>query len=260
MIGIYKITNPKGKIYIGQSKNINDRFNSYKKLKHHCSLQPKLFNSLKKYGPENHIFEIIEECSLEQLNEREIYYIDKFKSYLKGLNLTSGGEGCKGYIPTESKRKKHSEIMTGSIKKEYVKEKISKSLKGKQKPNGFAENLSYLMKENNKNKIEKTKILKNPNHYLSGKKRPEWVKDKIKEGMEKNKKPVSKETKEKMSQNRPNKTPILQYTLNNEFIKEWTSQSQAAKFYNIDSTGIYNCCQGKQKTAAGFKWNYKNLN
>ena len=73
MIGIYKITNPKGKIYIGQSINIEQRWNkNYKTL--NCKTQTKLYNSLKKYDSENHIFEVIEECNTEQLLERETYW------------------------------------------------------------------------------------------------------------------------------------------------------------------------------------------
>lgn len=57
MIGIYKITNPNGKIYIGQSTNIDKRFYRYKRLE--CKGQIKLYNSLKKYGWDAHIIEII---------------------------------------------------------------------------------------------------------------------------------------------------------------------------------------------------------
>jgi hypothetical protein len=98
-IGIYKITNPKGKVYIGKSKDIEKRFKSYYKI-WHCSQQIKLFNSLKKYLPENHTFEIIEECDIKQLNKREIYYINSFNSLNSGLNLTIGGDG--GTITKES--------------------------------------------------------------------------------------------------------------------------------------------------------------
>ena len=84
-IGIYKITNPKGKIYIGQSINIERRFKEYKKL--YCSQSRKLYYSLKKYGVENHLFEIIEECDIILLNEREEYYILLFKSHINGLNI-----------------------------------------------------------------------------------------------------------------------------------------------------------------------------
>ena len=71
-IGIYKITNPEGKIYIGQSINIEKRWKGYKNF--HCKGQHKLYNSLKKYGPENHTFEIIEECIMEELDIREEFY------------------------------------------------------------------------------------------------------------------------------------------------------------------------------------------
>ena len=57
MVGIYKITNPSGKIYIGQSVNIDNRISSYKNLK--CKNQTKLYRSLLKYTFENHIFEIL---------------------------------------------------------------------------------------------------------------------------------------------------------------------------------------------------------
>jgi len=85
MIGIYKITNPKGKVYIGQSINIENRFNGYKNL--HCKAQPILYNSFIKYGIENHKFEIIIQCEKEQLNELEKYYQQIYSAIgEKGLN------------------------------------------------------------------------------------------------------------------------------------------------------------------------------
>ena len=73
MVGIYKITNPSGKVYIGQSVNIESRKNNYIKL-HKNSIGPKLYNSLLKHGWEQHDFNIIEECLIEDLNEREEYW------------------------------------------------------------------------------------------------------------------------------------------------------------------------------------------
>lgn len=93
MIGIYKITSPSSKIYIGQSTNWVKRFKYYEKLE--CKGQSKLYNSLQKYGFENHIFEIIEECSEELLNEREIYWIQYYNSINEGLNIKEGGIGGK---------------------------------------------------------------------------------------------------------------------------------------------------------------------
>ena len=74
LTGIYKITSPTGKIYIGQSVNIKNRFKQYKYISNNKIIGPKLYNSLKKHGFENHQFEIIEECIIEQLNGKEIYW------------------------------------------------------------------------------------------------------------------------------------------------------------------------------------------
>jgi len=94
MIGIYRITNPKGKIYVGKSINIEKRFKSYRILSS-FKTQRKLYNSIKLYGIDNHKFEIIEECNEELLNTREIYWIKKLQAISKGLNLTKGGDGIK---------------------------------------------------------------------------------------------------------------------------------------------------------------------
>jgi len=85
MIGIYKITNPSGKVYIGQSLDIEKRFNQYKYLK--CKGQTILYRSLKKHGVENHLFEKIEECDILELNKKERYYQEVFNCVGKnGLN------------------------------------------------------------------------------------------------------------------------------------------------------------------------------
>lgn len=85
MIGIYKIKSPNNKIYIGQSVNINKRFSSYYKLQN-VNNQRKLYNSFLKYGVENHLFEIIEECNISLLNERERYWQDFYNVLENGLN------------------------------------------------------------------------------------------------------------------------------------------------------------------------------
>lgn len=86
MIGIYKITNPSNKIYIGQSVNIEKRFGNYKNI-NKSTRQKKLNSSFRKYGIESHIFEIIEECTMDQLNIRERYWQDFYNVVSRsGLN------------------------------------------------------------------------------------------------------------------------------------------------------------------------------
>lgn len=83
--GIYKITSPSGRVYIGESVNIFKRWVSYRNLS--CKKQGKLLNSLKKYTPENHTFEIIEVCEFDELKCRERYWQDEFDVLNGGLNL-----------------------------------------------------------------------------------------------------------------------------------------------------------------------------
>jgi group I intron endonuclease len=89
--GIYKITSPSGKIYIGQSVDIDKRWRKYQWKQ--CRGQIKLYNSFVKYGVENHTFEILEECSIEELNDKEEFYIKHYNCFDSAiaLNLKSGG-------------------------------------------------------------------------------------------------------------------------------------------------------------------------
>jgi group I intron endonuclease len=129
MIGIYKITSPSNKIYIGQSSNIETRWYHYERL--NCKNQYKLYNSLQKYGWENHKFEIIEECNLEQLNEREIYWGVQYSVLCEdGLNLRLGNGN--GTFSKESKDKmskakkgKDNIKLKGIIRSNKTKQKIS---------------------------------------------------------------------------------------------------------------------------------------
>ena len=84
--GIYKITSPNNKIYIGESIDIFRRFNSYKKLQ--CKNQKKLHASFKKHGVLSHIFEIIEICDVNNLKVKERCWQDFYNVLsVNGLNL-----------------------------------------------------------------------------------------------------------------------------------------------------------------------------
>jgi len=150
MIGIYRITSPNGKVYIGQSVDIEKRFKVYKRLS--CKSQTILYRSFIKYGVENHKFEIIIECLESELNELERYYQDLYSAIgLKGLN-------CK-LTKTDSLKGRHSE---------ETKKKLSIALKGKK--------TGRKMSEENKRKIsERSK----GNKYGVGKKMPEHLKEKM---------------------------------------------------------------------------------
>lgn len=72
-------------------------------------------------------------------------------------------------------------------------------------------------------------------------------------------KPKSEEHKQKLSIANKGKgsKPILQYTLDGVFIRDWDSATTASKELNIFQTSITACCKGKQKSAYGFIWRHK---
>ncbi len=58
-----------------------------------------------------------------------------------------------------------------------------------------------------------------------------------------------------------NKTrkPVIQKDMQNNFIKEWESASEAARQLNYKSTNISKCCRGKSEKYYNFKWEFKNV-
>lgn len=101
--GIYKITNlVNNKCYIGQSQNIQSRWSHHRSFKEDSKNYP-LYSAFKKYGMDNFKFEILEECLVDKLDEREIYWIDYYDSYNTGYNNTTGGQGWPNAIIKISK-------------------------------------------------------------------------------------------------------------------------------------------------------------
>lgn len=89
---IYKHTNKvNGKCYIGQTKqSLNQRWRNGDGYRNNVYF----YNSIIKYGWDNFNHEILEDnlYSLEQANEREIFWISKCDSFKNGYNLTAGGD------------------------------------------------------------------------------------------------------------------------------------------------------------------------
>lgn len=223
---IYRLTNKiNGKMYHGQTiKDVNKRWNRYKRL--NCKGQKKLYPALKKYGPENFLFEVIDTSSQNQsqLDNQEIFYIAKFDSFHNGYNCTKGGNGVR--IASEETKRKISESKKGKIglsgsnhpmfgknHSEETKRKISEGCKGEKHSDEFKAKMSERMKGENNPMFgipmpEKTrKILSNTNKgnkYSLGNHHSEEAKKKISEAFSGENNPFfgkhhSKETKRKIS-------------------------------------------------------------
>jgi group I intron endonuclease len=102
--------------YVGQAKNLFDRFRSTSYISHKSkyedsTIKTYLYNALRKYGLEN--FEVgVLESNCTNLNEREIYWIKYYHTYYLdpeyngGYNMTSGGENCESFTEAGHKRLK----------------------------------------------------------------------------------------------------------------------------------------------------------
>lgn len=90
---IYKITNNiNQKSYIGKTeRSIQVRYKEH--LRHKDYLDLPLYRAFNKYGVENFTITEIEECDNKDLDNREIYWINFYKTYSDGYNCTAGGEG-----------------------------------------------------------------------------------------------------------------------------------------------------------------------
>lgn len=88
-IGIYKITNKiNGKMYIGQTIHLQQRWAEHKSKAKELNPTRKLYKAMNQYGIENFSFEVIEYCEKEDLNEREIYWINYYNSIENGYNMS----------------------------------------------------------------------------------------------------------------------------------------------------------------------------
>ena len=126
--GIYKITSPSGRVYIGQSIDILLRWRSYKNLIPSNKGQKFLYNSLVKHLPENHSFYIVEECSESELNCRERYWQDFYDVLNGGLNLVLQECGEARRVESEATRKLRSDNNKGKGNPFYGKTHSEKTV------------------------------------------------------------------------------------------------------------------------------------
>lgn len=238
MIGIYKITNPNGKVYVGQSTNIESRKKQYSRLDN-CKQQIKLYHSLVKYSFTNHSFEVVEECVVEELNIRERYWQEFYNVLEEGLNL----------------RLTETSDRSGKLSKE-TKEKMSKTRKEyNQTPEGKESRKRAMANTDQAARVAKI-------DYKLRHERTDYVKKKI--NTDYKTRTANTDYKARTANMdwvefaKKHCKPIIQYTKDNTLIREWESGLEAGSTLGIHKNCISACLRGKQKTAGGFIWKYKN--
>lgn len=188
--GIYKIKNLlNGKLYIGQSVNIERRWKGHKYNSQYDYKKNHLYTAFKRYGIENFEFSIVVECDECVLDVFEIGIIELYNSTdrTKGYNNKLGGSTGKH---TEETKQKLSEILKGRSHTKETKQKMSNSRK-RENNNFFGKTHS----EEAKQKMSESRKGK-PAHN-KGKPASDEAKQKMSEAKKGRK--LSEETKQKVS-------------------------------------------------------------
>ena len=211
--------------YIGKSNNPKQR------LKNHCNparYRPThKFNWIRKLRQLElkPILKILEEVDIEIWKQKEKYWIDFYKS--EGCNIvnyTDGGDGLSFGNQTSFKKGRKP------WNKDIIKHRNCEFCGKNFKPRCSKCKQKYCSK------------------ICSGKSSKSSTKFKTNcEPWNKNKKGY-KTTKRR---------PVLQFSLNNVFIQEFSSCKEAAEKFNCGTENIRNAAVGRSKTAKGFIWKYK---
>lgn len=269
MAFIYKIyNNINNKIYIGKTtRTLGTRFYEHRRDSQNPQRGSKIHSAMKKYGCEHFFLEKIEECSVEELNKKEKYWISFYDSFNNGYNNTLGGDGIS--LPEEKINNIRRLWLEGKNCQEISKElNLPHSTVYHRICNydDYSKEENYLRAlKNIRKKViqynelgEKIKIFNSINEAMrevgasKGTNITEACKNHTKckgyywtfEGEE-----FKKHTNKKM---------VCQYDLNNNFVQSFDGARQAARQLGFkDATGIIKNCNKKQKTCNGFIFRYE---
>lgn len=170
---VYRAKNKiNNKSYIGiTTKTLEHRKITHQKAAKYSNR--KFYTALNKYGFGNFEWSVLEECnSITELENKEVYYIEKYDSLNNGYNLTSGGESTKEYSDESKELMRNARIdwhksnrngFKGKTHTKEVRKRISEKMKGRPSPNKDKE-LSETHRENlSKSQKEWLKHNEHPN-------------------------------------------------------------------------------------------------
>lgn len=263
--GIYKISNIiTGDCYIGKSKDMAVRMGQHKSLlrsnKHKyrnedLSLLQKAWN---KYGEDAFKFEIIDFCTVDELNDREMYWIDYYQCNCSktrhGYNTTDGGDGACGNSNVKGKIRVHNGEIQKVINPDDFEYYQSIGFERGILPSTIEKIKQNRFDNSGVNSYFYGKHLRGADSPNYGKHLSEEHRMKISESGKGRKR--AEGTGKKISDGR--KKPIVQLTKDGDFVNEFNSGLDAEIETGISRSHISQCCRDLRKTAGGFIWRFKN--
>lgn len=243
--GIYQIRNTAdGKRYIGRTINLNkrkrDHFWALENNRHNNNHMQRAYNK----NPNAFVFEIVEECETEKLNEREVYWISYYNTMddRYGYNQCEGGKTTNGYHFTDEAKKKISEKNKGRKCSREVVEQRKKTLK-----EHLANDPEFAKKYHEKLAENLAKI---PN-WKKSHPCPEWQKKEISERFKG--RPITEEHKQKLRELYSGEKSLTAKLTESEviemrlrFLNGEPRLSIAKDFPNMHPNTIYDIVKGKR--------------
>lgn len=222
---IYLITNKLDLMkYVGKTT----RKLKFRLYQHKNNPNSYIGRAIQKCGWENFRIEILEECKkTEQLNEREIYWIQALNTKApNGYNLTDGGDGGKGYIPSaesNAKRAKNNpcKLAVRCVETGLIYESVAEAARQTKVRARCVHNVC--------NGIYNTAY---GFHF-------EFVDEK-------------RRLKAELKRPAPNKKPVRCV----ETAVEYESAAEAGRINGVKGTSINNVCSGRSKTLKGYHWEF----
>lgn len=223
--GIYKITNlTNGHCYVGQAVDIKSRWREHRfsaRNPSHKDHNTPFHRALAKYGEQNFSYEVLEECSRKELDEKEVYWIEKLSARENGnYNILRGGQDR---IKFDDKPVELYDLNGNYVKTIPSATKVAEEL-------GVSRNSVYgvLRKERPSCRGYQMKYVEDKDTIIG--------------------KFISRQGGTK---------PICQIDIaTNQIVNTFISAAQAARETGADSSTIIKVCRGRLKTHKGFKWKY----
>lgn len=288
MIGIYCAKNiVNEKVYIGKSVNIEKRWKDHKKGYNNPNASQYasyFYNALRKYGFDSFEFSVLEECTEDKLNDREIFWINKFQSNNReyGYNTTNGGDGVTGYwdIPVyqygldgnfiqgyksgaDARRKTGilaiNLCCNGGVKSaggyiwSYEKhDKISKCIRNYRTSKVYQYGLDGLYIASYDSILEASQITGTPYKKIIACLHSRTFPSRGGDFMWKKEFVESLPPCEKNLKH----SPVVQLTVDGKVVSKYESVKSAQEATGVPNSLICKCCKGNIKTAHGYIWKY----
>ena len=261
MIGIYKITNKaNGKIYVGQSIDIEERWKQHRWKAFNCNevgYRSAIHAAMRKYGLDNFDYEVLELCAAEELDEKERYWISLLDCIIpNGYNILSGGQKYRKSVKTDCEDGK---VLVTKEKTCLVCKKCGKEIT-KGSASGMCHSCAQLKCDISKEELQNALVQNNGNFTLVG--RIYGLSDNAirKRCQHFGLSFHSTDYKAPKILKEPYETPVEQLDpKTNEIIQVFCSANEAARSLGkAKGNHITEVCRGKGKTAHGYAWRYAN--